>query len=112
MAFIQIDFNNAEAQAKKLDQAAAECQDAIRAIQKEYAKLEHSWQGDSGDAMKEKLSETLTKLIKTKAQLEQIAANIRSVAKSLLEHDQESAEKVKKAMAGLGSVISAVDKFF
>lgn len=112
MDFIQVDFNNAEAQAKKLDQAASECQDAISAIQKELTELERGWQGNSGDAMKEKLTESLAELNKTKAQLEQTAANIRTVAKELLQKDQEAAEKVKKAIAGFDSMKNALNKFF
>lgn len=112
MAFIQVDYNNAEAQAKKLEQAAAECQDAISTIQKELAELERGWQGNSGDAMKEKLSESLKELTRTKGELEQEAANIRTVAKELLDQDKETAEKVKKVLDGIDSLKSAFNKFF
>ena len=112
MAFIQVDYNNAVSQAKKLEQAASECHDAINAIKKELAELENGWQGNSGDAMKEKLLESLGELTQTEARLEQTASDIRSVAEELLERDREAAEKVKQVTAGFNALKNALDKFF
>lgn len=112
MAFIQVDYNNAVSQARKLEQAASECRDAINAIKKELTELESGWQGNSGDAMKEKLLVSLDELTKTEAQLEETASDIRIVAKDLLERDKEAAKKVEQVTAGFDTLKNALNKFF
>lgn len=91
MAFIQVDYDNAIAQAKKLEAAADHCSEVSRTISSQGGDSERYWRGRAGDAMRIKMEETAKELEAVKGQLQSTAAAIRRVAEELREKDQQLA---------------------
>lgn len=87
MAFIQLDYLNAIAQAKKLESAADKCGEALRTIKSQSGNSEQFWQGNSGKAMRAKMAETVRELTAAQKELSAVAAAIRKVAEELKETD-------------------------
>lgn len=87
MAFIQVDYFNAIAQAKKLEDAAERCGEALRTIKAQSGNSEQFWQGNSGKAMRAKMQETSGELLAAQRELQSLAAAIRKVAEELKETD-------------------------
>ncbi len=87
MAFIQLDYLNAIAQAKKLETAADRCGEALKIIQNQAGSSEQFWQGNSGKAMRAKMTETASQLSAAQSELSAVAAAIRRVAEELKEAD-------------------------
>ena len=87
MAFIQLDYLNAIAQAKKLEAAADRCGEALKTLRSQAGSSEQFWQGNSGKAMRAKMAETANQLSAAQSELLAIAATIRKVAEELKETD-------------------------
>ena len=62
MGFIQIDYENAIAQAKKLEIAADECGTASKTLKSQSGNSERFWQGASGKSISSWMDEALHKL--------------------------------------------------
>lgn len=91
MAFIQVDYDNAIAQAKKLEAAADYCGEVSGTIRSQEGDSERYWKGRAGDAMRGKMEETAKELEAVKGQLRSAAAAIRRVAEELREKDRQLA---------------------
>ena len=78
---IEITFNNAIAQANKLDDCA---DDMLRLANREIADIKNDihlvWQGDSANAYMDKMTITAANIVTTARKLQETAKTIRSVA--------------------------------
>ncbi len=89
MGFIQVDYDNAIAQAKRLEAAADQCGEAYRAIRLQSGRSERFWQGNSGNVIRTKMAESVKELQAVQSDLRETAAVIRKVAEELRRKDKK-----------------------
>ncbi len=89
MGFVQVDYDNAIAQAKRLDAAADQCGEAFREISLQSGRSERFWQGNSGNAMRAKMAESVRELQRIQGDLRKTAALIRKAAEELRRKDKK-----------------------
>ena len=89
MGFIQIDYENAIAQAKKLEIAADECGTASKTLKSQSGNSERFWQGASGNAMRRKMAESVKELNTLQNDLRTTASVIRTIAAELRRKDKK-----------------------
>ncbi len=89
MGFIQIDYENAIAQAKKLELAAEECGQASKTLKSQSGNSERFWQGASGNAMHRKMDESVKELNTLQSELRATASAIRTIAEELRRKDKK-----------------------
>ena len=89
MGFIQIDYENAIAQAKKLELAAEECGQASKTLKSQSGNSERFWQGASGNAMRRKIDESVKELNTLQSELRATASAIRTIAEELRRKDKK-----------------------
>lgn len=91
MAYIQIDYENAVLMAKRLDAAAEKCGEAAKNMKTQSGNAEQYWKGNSGNAMRAKMLESVKELAAIQSLLLTTAGDIRRVAEELKEADQNAA---------------------
>ena len=89
MGFIQSDYENAIAQAKKLELAAEECGQASKTLKSQSGNSERFWQGASGNAMRRKMDESVKELNTLQSELRATASAIRTIAEELRRKDKK-----------------------
>ena len=89
MALILIDYENAIAQAKKLELAAEECGQASKTLKSQSGNSERFWQGASGNAMRRKMDESVKELNTLQSELRATASAIRTIAEELRRKDKK-----------------------
>lgn len=95
MSFLHVDYENAIAQAKRLEQAASLCGDSHAKLQKEHKQSEMFWTGESGNAMRLQMVAVIRELNYTKQHIEEAAALIRRVAEELRKKDEEMGSMIR-----------------
>ena len=89
MGFIQIAYENAIAQAKKLEIAADECGEASKTLKSQSGNSEQFLQGASCNAMRRKMAESVKELTTLQSDLRGTASVIRTVAEELRRKDKK-----------------------
>ena len=98
---ISVEYTMAIAEARKLEQAAESCGEALTLINQEITNSSGFWVGNSGDAMRSRLQESYRLITKIKSEYETIARNIRSAAETIKEKDVSIAGQVASALGSL-----------
>ncbi len=93
---IRVDYDNALAQAKKLEEAKKLCAEQVNTIRGIVSTLEECWQGNSGAAMSEKFAEWMERQVMQEARLELEAKRIKKVVEELKRRDEEAAAMIKQ----------------
>lgn len=100
---VKIDYDQALAQAKKLDQAAAKCGQAIKTLKTSKNNLSSFWKGKAYTAMDGKLNAQISSLTSTQAKLTAAANDIRTVVRDMQATD--------KNVSGIIRRVSSIVKF-
>ena len=95
MGLISIDYYNAVRQAKKLQNAAEQCDDAVNAANKVCSEIEQNWSGEAAEAFKLKINEWKKENIQIAEELRDVAQLIKMVAKQIKEADEAAASAMK-----------------
>lgn len=95
MSLIHIDYDNARAQARRLQEAADDCAAAERALQKELSNLPGYWSGEAADACAAVLGTRIQELQSMRRDAENLASTIRRVANQF----EEKERQLKAALA-------------
>lgn len=95
MGLISIDYADALAQAKKLQYAAEQCEEAERAANKVYAEVCDNWSGEAAEAFKAKIDEWKTENNRIKDEISNVSQLIKTVAKQIKEADEAAARAMQ-----------------
>ncbi len=102
MARIFVDYSNALAQAKKLERAAAELEDASNIMMRARNSVSGNWEGESSMAAMEKLSELIGENNKAKDNALAAASAIRRVVAKMKAEDKKLAAMARRTGSGGG----------
>jgi len=91
MGLISIDYLDAIHQANKLSNAAQQCEDAERTVNKAYSEVCESWSGEAAEAFKTKLEAWKAENNRIKEECIEISRLIKTVAKQIKEADEAAA---------------------
>lgn len=94
MSVIHVDYTNARAQARKLDQAANECADIVRNLTTTLNIVSSYWSGDAAEAYKAEIRNEINRLKSTQSELQSVASTIRKVVEDLEEAERKALEKI------------------
>ena len=100
MSMIRVDYDNARRQAQKLQDAADDCDLAIRKLRLGTGQLSDFWEGASAETF---TAAVQVQIAKIKSSLESIALHIRKVADELERKEKELAAATQSA--GTSTVI-------
>lgn len=95
MGLISINYADALAQAKKLQCAAEQCEDAERAANKVYAEVCNNWSGEAAEAFKTKIDEWKAENNRLKEEIRDVSQLIKMVAKQIKEADEAAARAMQ-----------------
>ncbi len=93
---IKVDYDQALAQANKLDELVKECDDQTNKINKIIGQIEEYWRGDSGTLMVEKCREWMVKQMQQSGSLYLEAKAIRRVVAELQEAERKTIEEINR----------------
>lgn len=95
MALISINYLDAMNQVRKLNDAAEQCEDAERAVNKAYAEVCENWSGEAAEAFKLKLNEWKAENRKLKEDIRDTAQLIKRVAQQIKAADEAAARAMQ-----------------
>ena len=95
MALISLNYLDALNQVKKLENAAEQCEDAERAVDKVYQEVCENWSGEAAEAFKAKLTEWKTENNKIKGDIEETARLIKKVAQQIKAADEAASRAIQ-----------------
>ena len=95
MSMIRVDYDNAQAQAKKLDSTIADCEIAIQRLKMVIAKIPPCWEGDAASIFLIAMQKRIQEIQRIRDRAEQMAILIRRVA-----DDFEESERRMKDLFG------------
>ena len=95
MGLISINYADALAQVKKLQNAAEQCEDAERAANKAYSEVCDNWTGEAAEAFKTKIEEWKSENSRLKEEIRDVARLIKMVAKQIKEADEAAARAMQ-----------------
>lgn len=99
MSLIRIDYENARAQARRLEQSGQQCSQIAREILGLQRKLAGVWAGEAADAYDQAMTQRLREIGKIQDEMLRIARTIRKAADEF-----EAAEaRTKTAMSASGA---------
>lgn len=88
---IELDYNRAIAQARKLDEVAGDLESiASRNLETAEGCLRYGWKGDSAEIYIKKLTARKEKLSKTASRIRKIASAIREEAEKIMKQERMS----------------------
>ena len=108
MATIQINYDQALAQAKKLSSAAQTCQQEADKAQRVANELAAGWQGDSGKAIQEKYAAWIREQRAIATELNNVAGSIRSVVEELKREDEAQAAAIRSIGKGASGLVKGI----
>lgn len=97
---IQITFQNALDQAKRLDDCATELRSVQRRITDLKGNLRQQWSGEAADLFQQKCDALMAKVGGTESDLTQIAGVIRRTAKTFYDAEQAAAQIAQTRTSG------------
>ena len=103
MSMIRVDYDNARRQAQKLQDAADDCDLAIRKLRLGTGQLSDFWEGASAETFTAAVQVQIAEIQKIKSSLESTALHIRKVADELERKEKELAAATQSA--GTSTVI-------
>jgi len=89
MAQIRIDCANARRQARKLDNAARDCDEVVRRLQSEVNTLTDGWTGEAANAYITELQQRITEIRKIGVDARDMAYLLRKAAEEFEEAEKE-----------------------
>lgn len=95
MSLIRVDYENARAQARRLEQSGQQCSQIARELLALQRQLAGVWTGEAADAYDQVIAQRLREIRKIQDEASRIAWTIRNVADEL----EAAEERAKAAMA-------------
>lgn len=97
MSEIRIDYSNARQQARKLQEAAAQCEDAIRELRRAESEIPSCWTGEAATAYLQGLEKRIEEISRIRRQADDLADMIRTTAARFEEAERRTKEAIAAA---------------